>query len=100
MTFDFSRVNWLYLCIGIACWLVLLVVRWRMGNISLADQYFSWTRQNGQGGNHMSAGDWSKLSSDDGGPGTGVRIKAVINITLAFWVILLYFLVAGLGVVR
>jgi len=98
MTFDFARVNWLYLLVAIALWMVVLVVRWRMGSASSADQYFSRTR--GSGDAHMSPADWFGTPSDEGGPGEGDRVKAVVTISFAFWAILLWFLVFGLNVVR
>lgn len=101
MTFDFSQVNGFYLGISIAIWLALVVARWRQGDVSLSDQYFNWSRQNGSYGNHLDVSDWmASASSGDGGPGEPNRVKAVMGISLAFWTILLCFMVFKLHVVR
>lgn len=91
MSFDFSRVNWLYVGISIAIWLALVVARWCQGDVSVSDQYFSWARQNAS---HSDVSAWvASGSSSDGGPGASDRVKAVMGISFAFWTLLLCILV-------
>jgi hypothetical protein len=101
MTFDFSRVNWFYIGISMAIWLALAIGRWRLGEVSMLDQYLNHSRQYGHYENHLDVTDWTATaSSSDGGAVESNRWKAVIGITLAYWAVLLWWMVFPLHVVK
>jgi hypothetical protein len=92
---DLSRINWTYIAIGFALWLIVMVAVWKRKNYSTAELYLEWRRQNDQP--NVTVGNYIAMPD---GPGSSTRWESIFAFTLLFAVFLFLYLIQGCKCLR
>jgi hypothetical protein len=79
MTFDFSRVNWLYIGLAAAFWLICVLSMWHRPNGTMGEQYREFNRSHPDA--RLSYDEWAKLAP----PGHGAPVPPGRKEPIILW---------------